>query len=193
MIDVVDAEPRVRRGQHVLGGRAQRAARRRRGRWRIRWRSTARTSARTSRSGRPSEAGGGRRRCRCPRRPDSSVQGGGRAGVDADAADGGRACAAAACLPAFIRSTERSSADLHARRAQCPLGARKSLDLAGMCVGRLPPTATPPVPRSPLAKSPFATNTLDGQEISANSRFLTKCYLLIAVKAPQNATSSARP
>jgi hypothetical protein len=39
-------------------------------------------------------------------------------------------------------------------------------------------------PHCPPAKSPFAENTLDAPRITANSRFLTKCYLLFATKVP---------
>jgi hypothetical protein len=42
--------------------------------------------------------------------------------------------------------------------------------------------ANGPIPRCPPAKSPFAENTLDAPRITANSRFLTKCYLLFATK-----------
>src|SRR5262245_48915430 len=105
------------------------------------------------------------------------IQRGWRAGMDANATDRGRG--AKRGLPA---SFHPSRLPKHADQRAAPESPNSLILLEG--AGRLI-CGKQPVPHSPLAKSPFATNTLDGPRISANSRFLTKCYLSIAAKAPK--------
>jgi hypothetical protein len=80
------------------------------------------------------------------------------------------------------------TASTHARRVLPPLGidqheVDQSFDF-GWKRRKLIFCRKEQIPSRPPAKSPFATSTLVAPRISANSRFLTECYLAIAANAP---------
>ena len=117
----------------------------------------------------------------------------GQAGMDADAAD--RGLIAKRGLPAsfHVALPHRSVTPMHAMRAaprnpgvRVPISPKMSEDN---------PAADAAIPPPCPAKSPLPTKTLACGGISANSRFLTDCYLQNAAMLPETrrAATVTRP